>query len=159
MSDTPTSEEADSPWLTDQQQRVWRQYLNLTRLLKIRIEADLNRTGGIPEAYYLILSTLSESPTRSRRMNDLAVLLNASQSRTSHAVARLEDRGWVRRERSPEDGRGQVCCLTPLGWDIITELAPSHARTVRDALFEPLDADDLVALERAFSKILPNITS
>ena len=88
----------------------------LDRRLNERIERDLQQPAGMPHAYYLILAMLSEAPGRSLRMNQLAVVVEASQSRVSHAVARLEEQGWVRRERSPGDRRGQIAELTDAGW-------------------------------------------
>lgn len=147
----------DQPWLTDAQQHVWRQFLNLDRRLQERIERDMQQQSGMPMAYYLILAMLSEAPGRSLRMNQLAEVLEASQSRTSHAVARLEEQGWVRRERSPDDGRGQVAVLTEAGWTRIQELAPGHADTVRRTMFVGLDDTDLAELSRIFDKISTNL--
>ena len=144
---------ADSPWLSDQEQQVWRQYLNISRRLQERIERDMQRQAGMPQAYYLILAMLSEAPGHSLRMNQLADILSASQSRTSHAVARLEEQGWVRRERTPEDGRGQIALLTDAGWVRVQELAPGHADTVRCTMFDALDAADLSDLRRIYDKI------
>ncbi len=148
---------AAPPWLSDAQQRVWRQYLNLDRRLQERIERDMQQQSGMPMAYYLILAMLSEASGRSLRMNQLADILEASQSRTSHAVSRLEEQGWVRHERSPEDGRGQVAVLTDAGWSRVQQLAPGHADTVRRTMFDGLDDDDLAELSRIFDKIAVNL--
>ncbi len=148
---------ADQPWLTETQQQVWRQYLNLDRRLQERIERDMQQQSGVPMAYYLIMAMLSEAPGRSLRMNQLAVIVEASQSRTSHAVARLEEQGWVRRERSPDDGRGQVAVLTDAGWARVQQLAPGHAETVRSSMFDGLDDHDLAELSRLFDKIARNL--
>ena len=122
-----------------------------------KVERELQRDAGMPQAYYLILAMLSEAPSRSLRMNQLAEVLNASQSRTSHAVARLEEQGWVRREKTPHDGRGQLAALTESGWERLVQIAPGHAATVRAAMFEPLDADDLTALTRIYDKLVANL--
>jgi DNA-binding MarR family transcriptional regulator len=145
---------SDSPWLSDEQQVVWRQYINASRLVGDRIEREMQREAGMPQAYYLIMAMLSEAPGRQLRMNQLAEVLNASQSRTSHAVSRLEEQGWIRRLRSPDDGRGQIAALTDAGWDRLVELAPGHARTVKAAVFEPLDDEDLAAFGRVLEKIV-----
>ncbi len=148
---------ADSPWLSAEQQAIWRHYLNLSRLLQDRIEKDIQREAGIPQAYYLILAMLSEAPDRSLRMNQLAEVLRASQSRTSHAVARLEQHGWVRRERTLQDGRGQLAILTAAGWQRLIEIAPGHAATVRSVMFDPLDERDTADLARIYGKILAQL--
>ena len=71
-------------------------------------------------------------------MNQLAEVVRASQSRVSHAVARLEEAGWVRRIPAPGDRRGQIAELTDAGFDRLVEVAPSHAETVRSIMFDPL---------------------
>ena len=115
-------------WLDDQQQRTWRAWLSASELVPRVLDAQLQRDAGISHAAYVVLAMLSESPTRSRRMSDLARRANQSQSRLSHTVARLEERGWVRRERSAEDGRGHVAVLTEDGWDVVRSVAPGPRR-------------------------------
>ena len=95
------------------------------------VERDLQTAAGMPHGYYLILAMLSEAPDRSLRMNQLARVVWSSQSRVSHAVARLEETGWVHRSPSPGDRRGQIATLTDEGWERLIEVAPSHAETVR----------------------------
>ena len=70
----------DDPWLSDEQQLVWREFLRLSGQLSGRIERDLQQAAGMPHAYYLILAMLSEAPQRSLRMNQLAEVVRASQS-------------------------------------------------------------------------------
>ena len=128
----------DGTWLDDEQQRTWRAWLALAELLPRVLDAQLRRDAGISHAAYVVLAMLSEAPGRSRRMSELARLAHQSPSRLSHTVARLEERGWVRRERSGEDGRGALAVLTGAGWDVVREVAPGHVHAVREAMFEPL---------------------
>jgi DNA-binding MarR family transcriptional regulator len=128
-------------WLDDQQQRTWRAWLTVAELLPRTLDAQLQRDAGISHAAYVVLAMLSESPTRSRRMSDLARRANQSQSRLSHTVARLEDRGWVRRERAADDGRGNLAVLTEAGWEIVQQVAPGHVGAVREAVFAPLTGE------------------
>ncbi len=133
----------EDPWLSDEQQLVWREFLRLSGQLSGRIERDLQQAAGMPHAYYLILAMLSEAPRRSLRMNQLAEVVRASQSRVSHAVARLEEAGWVRRTPAPGDRRGAVAELTDAGFARLVEVAPSHAETVRSLMFDPLSPEQL----------------
>ena len=48
-------------------------------------------------------------------MSELADRCLSSRSRLSHAVSRLEERGWVRRQVCESDGRGQLAVLTDDG--------------------------------------------
>ena len=137
-------------WLTDEQQRTWRAWLTLAELLPRTLDAQLQRDAGLTHPAYVVLAMLSESPDRSRRMSDLARRANQSQSRLSHTVSRLEERGWVRRERSPEDGRGALAVLTDAGWDVVRAVAPGHVDAVREAMFAPLTDEQ----GRAFGEAL-----
>ncbi|MGV8965516.1 MAG: MarR family winged helix-turn-helix transcriptional regulator [Cellulomonas sp.] len=132
-----------TPWLTDEQQVAWRALITMTATLHAVLDRQLQTTSGMPHAYYLILAMLSEAQDRALRMSELSGLLNASASRTSHAVSRLEEAGWVRRERHPTDGRGNLAVLTDAGWDVLVAAAPMHAETVRAAVFDPLTPEQV----------------
>jgi len=88
-------------WLDEDEQRTWRAFIEATGLLMDQLDRELQRDAGMPHAYYEILVRLSEQPDRSLRMSELAERSQSSRSRVSHAVARLEEAGWVRRESVP----------------------------------------------------------
>jgi DNA-binding MarR family transcriptional regulator len=144
-------------WLDDDQQRTWRAWLTVSELLPRTLDAQLQRDAGLSHAAYVVLAMLSESPGRSRRMSDLARRANQSQSRLSHTVARLEDRGWVRRERSADDGRGSLAVLTDAGWDVVRSVAPGHVDAVREAMFDPLTAEQTQALGEILQAIVERL--
>ncbi|MGY1615736.1 MarR family winged helix-turn-helix transcriptional regulator [Geodermatophilus sp. SYSU D00691] len=144
-------------WLDDEQQRTWRAWLTVSELLPRVLDAQLQRDAGLTHAAYVVLAMLSEAPGRSRRMSDLARRANQSQSRLSHTVARLEERGWVRRERSAEDGRGNVAVLTESGWDVVRSVAPGHVDAVRTAFFDPLTPDQTKALREVLDTVLERL--
>ena len=144
-------------WLDEQQQRTWRSWLAVTELLPRTLDAQLQRDAGLTHAAYVVLAMLSEAPDRSRRMSDLARTANQSQSRLSHTVARLEERGWVRRVRATEDRRGNVAVLTDAGWDIVTRVAPGHVHAVHEAVFAALTPAQVVALGDALGAILERL--
>jgi DNA-binding MarR family transcriptional regulator len=144
-------------WLDDDQQRAWRAWLSVSELLPRALDAQLQRDAGLGHAAYVVLAMLSEAPGRSRRMSDLARRSNQSQSRLSHTVARLEERGWVRRERASDDGRGNLAVLTDAGWEVVRTLAPGHVDAVRDALFEPLTAEQTRVLGDALQAVLERL--
>ena len=144
-------------WLDDEQQRTWRAWLTVAELLPRALDAQLQRDAGISHAAYVVLAMLSESPGRSRRMSDLALRSNQSQSRLSHTVTRLEERGWVRRERSAEDGRGNLAVLTDAGWDVVRSVAPGHVDAVRKAMFDPLGPEQARAFGGALEAIMERL--
>lgn len=134
---------SETRWLDADEQRTWRAYLGAHRLLLDAIDAQLRRDSGMPHAYYEILVRLSEAPQRALRMAELADATRVSASRLSHAIARLEERGWVCREDCPTDRRGQVAVLTGEGFTALSEAAPGHVESVRRALFDALDAEQI----------------
>ena len=140
-------------WLDDEQQRTWRAWLTVSELVPRALDAQLQRDAGLSHAAYVVLAMLSESPTRSRRMSDLARRANQSQSRLSHTVARLEERGWVRRERASDDGRGNLAVLTDAGWDVVVAVAPGHVDAVRESVFGPLTGEQTRVLGEALEAI------
>jgi DNA-binding MarR family transcriptional regulator len=131
----------ETRWLNAEQQHIWRAYLNSHRLLLDAIDAQLRRDSGMPHAYYEILVRLSEADGRSLRMAELADATRVSASRLSHAIARLEERGWVRREECATDRRGQVAVLTDEGFTALEAAAPGHVETVRGVIFDTLDEE------------------
>jgi DNA-binding MarR family transcriptional regulator len=148
---------AEQEWLDEKQQRTWRAWLAVTELLPRTLDAQLQRDAGITHAAYVVLAMLSEAPDRSRRMSDLARQANQSQSRLSHTVARLEERGWVRRERATEDRRGNFAVLTDAGWDVVQRVAPGHVAAVREALFAALTPAQTEALDDALRTVLQRL--
>jgi len=140
-------------WLTKDQQRAWRAYVEAVRLLTESLDAQLQADADMPHAYYEILVRLSESPDRRLRMAELATGTQSSRSRVSHAVARLEERGWVRREPCPSDRRGQLAVLTDTGYAALAAAAPGHVARVRATVIDALSPDQLHALADASTAI------
>ncbi len=131
---------AATRWLDEREQRAWRAFLQAATRVDDVLERQLQQEAGMPHAYYQVLAMLSEAPDRTLRMSELAGLTTSSASRLSHAVARLEEKGWVRREKHPTDRRGALAVLTDDGWAAVVAAAPGHVAAVRAAVFDRLDA-------------------
>ncbi|MFJ1974488.1 MarR family winged helix-turn-helix transcriptional regulator [Streptomyces sp. NPDC087903] len=141
------STSAEEPrWLTDEEQRVWRSYIDVSTLLEDHLDRQLQRDAGMPHIYYGLLVKLAESPDLRLRMTELAMMAKITRSRLSHAVARLERNGWVRREDCPSDKRGQFAVLTDEGADVLRRTAPGHVTAVRQAVFERLTPEQQKSL-------------
>ncbi|MEV8068319.1 MarR family transcriptional regulator [Streptomyces sp. NPDC085995] len=143
----PTTAPAGSHrWLTADEQHVWRAYLHATTLLEDHLDRQLQRDAGMPHIYYGLLVKLAEAPRRRLRMTELARDAKITRSRLSHAVARLEKNGWVRREDCPSDKRGQFAVLTDEGREVLGRTAPGHVAAVRQALFDRLSPEQQKSL-------------
>jgi DNA-binding MarR family transcriptional regulator len=145
-------------WLTADQQRDWRSFYYSTLRLLEAMDRDLMQEFGIPLGYYEVFVRLSEAPDRSMRMSELATATRSSRSRLSHAVARLEEKGWVERVDCATDRRGQVAHLTDAGMDLLARAAPSHVRSVRNLLVDALTAQQMSELGEIGRTIYLNVT-
>lgn len=145
-------------WLDPDEQRTWRAFLAATRGLMETLDRELQRDAGMPHAYYEILVRLSEAPERRLRMSELADVTGSSRNRLSHAVARLEDAGWVRREDCPTDRRGQIAHLTDAGFATLAAAAPGHVEGVRRHLFDALTPAQVTQLRRISETLVDHLT-
>ena len=146
-------------WLSAGEQHTWRNAIEAWQWVLAAVDAQLQRDSGMPLAYYEILVRLSEAPDRSLRMTQLAEASSSSKSRVSHAVARLEERGWVRRMDCPTDRRGQIAVLTDQGFAALSAAAPGHVEQVRQVLFDALDEERLRQLDGISAAILAKAAS
>ncbi|MBM7784925.1 MarR family winged helix-turn-helix transcriptional regulator [Tenggerimyces flavus] len=146
-------------WLDDSEQQTWRAFIFAQRMLFEQLDRELQRDAGMPHAYYILLAVLSEQPGRRLRMSELAEILGSSRSRTSHAVARLEEWGWIERVADPSDGRGQVAQLTPKGYAAVDAAAPGHVEGVRKHLFDQLTPTQVRQLRRISESIVAHLNS
>jgi DNA-binding MarR family transcriptional regulator len=156
-SGSPEPSAAGTRWLDTEEQRAWRAYLYSTQLLSDRLDRELTHATGISHAYYEILVALSETPGRSMRMSELADRCLSSRSRLSHAVSRLEERGWVRRQVCPEDGRGQLAVLTDEGFSALEAAAHVHVEGVRTHLFDQLTPEQITSIREVGETLLRHL--
>lgn len=140
-------------WLNTEEQHTWRALLAMMSTLREQMDRQLQQEAGVPHAYYEILVHLSEAPERMLRMSELADRAQSSRSRLSHAVARLEQKGWVRRVACPSDKRGLHAVLTDEGFAALAAAAPGHVGTVRRVVFDPLTSEQVAEL-RAISEAI-----
>ncbi|MBQ0897662.1 MarR family transcriptional regulator [Micromonospora purpureochromogenes] len=150
--------DAMTRWLDPDEQRTWRAFLTASRALMDTLDRELQRDAGMPHAYYEILVRLSEAPRRQLRMSELADLTGSSRSRLSHAAARLEAAGWLRREDCPTDRRGQVAVLTDDGFAVLAAAAPGHVEGVRRHLFDALSPAQVDQLRRISETLVAHLT-
>ncbi|MGA9870151.1 MAG: MarR family transcriptional regulator [Rhodococcus sp. (in: high G+C Gram-positive bacteria)] len=151
-----SAERSEPRWLTDDQQAAWRSLVAIVTRLPAALDTQLQRDASLTHFDYFVLSGLSEVPDRRIQLRDLANYANASLSRLSHVVTKLEKAGWVRRESIP-GSRGSYAVLTDAGMAKVMEAAPSHVKTVQALVFEGLDDDRVRQLEALSSVMLAQL--
>ena len=144
----------ETPWLTTEQQKIWRSFLGGSTVLLDRLDRDLRSTHGLSMPEYEILVRLSEAPGRAIRMAELAAAVSHSRSRVTHTIARLEREGRVTRGQCSEDGRGVSAVLTDSGLELLEAAAHTHVQGVHNYLIENSDPDDLAALGRIMQTVV-----
>ena len=125
-------------WLDTEERQAWVTLASALVRLPAALDAQLRRDAGISHFEYQVLALLSEAPRRTLRMSALAMQAEGSLPRLSQVVARLEQRGWVRRTPDPADGRYTLAILTDQGRAKVTQAAPGHVQEVRRLVFDPL---------------------
>src|SRR5215510_3104084 len=96
---------AEPRWLDPEQQQIWYSFAYALVRLPAALDAQMQRDAGVSQFEYMVLSALSMAPERTLRMSRLAEYTASTLSRLSNVVGKLEQRGWVRRDPDPADGR------------------------------------------------------
>jgi DNA-binding MarR family transcriptional regulator len=148
MAERPARSAPESTrWLTETEQNAWIGIALLLVELPSALDAQLQRDSGINLFEYFVLSRLSMTePDRSCRMSELRSLVGGSLSRLSNVVKRLEQRGLLRREPDPADGRYTMAILTDAGMDMVVAAAPGHVDAVRELVIDSLTPEQMKAL-------------
>jgi DNA-binding MarR family transcriptional regulator len=104
----------------------------LTRLLIKQVRIEISRTEGG------VLNTLSDAP---RRITELAELEGLAQPTMTLLVQKLEQRGWVTRERGPDDGRVVLVSLTEAGRAALEDFRARFGGVLRVQMDEMSDEE------------------
>jgi DNA-binding MarR family transcriptional regulator len=144
-------------WLTAEQLAAWKKLVAVVALAPGVLDAQLQRDADLTHFEYFTLAMLSEAQDRTLRMTALASRTNATLSRLSHVVSRLEDRGYVRRAPCPSDRRATNATLTEDGWSKVVATAPGHVDTVRSRVLDALDERDVADLDRVMTRVLSRL--
>lgn len=141
-----TAPKHEPRWLSADELRSWIRFTAVLELLPGVLDSQLQRDAGLTHFDYFVLAMLSEAPDRTLRMSGLAARTNATLSRLSHVVSRLEDRGFVERHPSRDDRRATDASMTETGWRKLVATAPSHVETVRTHVIDALSAEQVESL-------------
>jgi len=145
---------AQTRWLSADEQSAWRMFLAACQAVFGAVDAQLQRDCAMPHGYYEILVRLSEAPGHAQRMSELAEASTSSKSRLSHAVARLEERGWITRVSCPTDRRGQIAQLTEDGFAALAAAAPGHVEQVRRSMIDLLSPEQIGQLRQISAALI-----
>jgi DNA-binding MarR family transcriptional regulator len=148
----------DPRWLNDDESRAWRGYRRMRALLDAQVARDLASDSCLSDPDYEVLSNLSETEGHRWRLNKLATRMLWSPSRLSHHIARMEQRGLVRREECASDARGAFVVLTEGGLRAIEAAAPAHVESVRRNFIDLLTHEQIRALDEISSMVVAHLS-
>lgn len=147
----------DTRWLDDDELAAWVRLVAVVELLPGVLDSQLRQDSGLAHFEYFALAMLSEAPERTLRMTSLAQRTNATLSRLSHVVRRLEERGLVERSPCPEDRRATNARLTDTGWKVIQAAAPGHVENVRRHVIDALTPEQVRQLHDIAGALLERL--
>lgn len=131
---------------------AWRGLLRLRETVTRAIDAQLRAHHRLSLDDYGILITLVGQPDQRQRMSQLGEQRLLTPSGITRAVARLEQRGLLRRNQDPADGRAYFATLTPKGVRQLRAAQRTHHAIVRELYLSRLDAGEVAQLGALFEK-------
>jgi DNA-binding MarR family transcriptional regulator len=150
---------AQARWLDDREARAWRSL----QLMQLRLSGELARQladeSGLSYQDYLVLVALTDQTDGRLRSFELSQILGWEKSRLSHHVARMSERGLVRKEPCDTDRRGAFVAVTRKGRKEIEAAAPGHVATVRALFVDRLTPKQLDAIADAAEAVLAGLAA
>lgn len=90
--------------------------------------------AGLSLPQFNVLMVLAASPDARSPIFELNAKLVSTPPNTSWLSDRMQERGFIRKSKSPDDGRVVVLTLTEKGWRALAEAAPLVFDTERELL-------------------------
>ena len=146
-------------WLTEEELAAWFPLAGVMLKLNPALDSQLQRDSDMTHFDYLCLAMLSEKSDWTMTMSALAARTNASLSRLSHVISKLEKRGWVSRCRSDVSRRVTMVTMSEEGYAVLVAAAPGHVETVKSLIYDGLEPEDVENLRKLMSHILGRIES
>ncbi|HEY8456765.1 MAG TPA: MarR family transcriptional regulator [Actinopolymorphaceae bacterium] len=137
---------SESRLLGEREARAWCTYNKMREHLAAVLNQRLQRDSGLSEADYVILAALAEAPEGRLRALELRCQIGWEKSRLSHQVARMQQRGLVRKHLCPTDARSAEIEITPEGRAAIEAAAPTHIAAAREYFLDLLSPEQLDVL-------------
>jgi DNA-binding MarR family transcriptional regulator len=141
-------------WLDEREERAWR----ALQFMQMRLEGELARQlaaeSGLSYSDYVVLVALTDQPGGRMRLFELARDLGWEKSRVSHHIARMTQRGLVKKETCDSDRRGAFVVITRQGRKEIDAAAPGHVDAVRRLFIDRLTPRQLDTIGSAAQTVL-----
>ena len=131
---------------------AWRVFFECALALPDILDAELMAAVSLPFRWYDVLVQL-EDEEHGMPMNGLASSILASKSGLTRVIDKMEQAGFVRRERPAGDRRVVLVIVTPEGLAALHAARRIHRDGIRRHFTEYLSAAELTALARTLEKV------
>lgn len=133
---------------------VWPLFVTAHAALVERMEAELS-AADLPElAWYDVLWAIERAPDQKLRLHELAHELVFSRSNLTRLVDRIEEAGFVKRERAADDRRGYYAVITPAGLALRKKMWPVYAKAIETCFDRHLTQAENGVLRSVLRRVL-----
>ena len=133
---------------------AWALLLNVHARLVRAMDDAVTRADLLPLEWYDVLFALYHADGRRLRLSELAERIVFSRSGLTRLVDRIEERGYLRRERSSEDRRGTFAVLTDAGREAMRKSWPVYKREIESRFADHLTTPQAAAIRDGLLKVL-----
>ena len=148
----------DVPMLDHAEMRSWQNFLEAALRMSALLNRSLVESHNLTLVDVRLLDMLNKSPAGSARMGDLADGLMSLPSRVTRQIRRLEGHGLVRRQASPDDGRGVVATITDQGRLAVNRAMMTYGLSVKTHFLGQLSRPQVAALGENCRRINTGLT-
>ena len=141
-------------WLDEREACAWRNLQIMQMRLNAELSHQLATESNLSYQDYMVLVALTAQSDGRMRLNQLGCGLGWEKSRLSHHVARMAERGLVRKESCRSDRRGAHVVATSKGRKAIEAAAPGHVAAVRRLFIDKLTPEQLDVLADAAEAVI-----
>ena len=117
------------------------------------IEDALNASGHPPLNHYDVLFELEKAGENGLRQYELEAALLLKQYSVSRLVERIEKGGYLRREKSLEDGRGKRLVITDLGRQLRGEMWQTYGPQIESLFGQKMSEGQHIDLARMLRQL------
>lgn len=132
---------------------AWRVFLGMSRDWFIVMERALGQSTDASVADLELLEPLLDAGESGLRAKDLAAAAEWQDSRVSHQLRRMEQRGLVARARDRDDARGTMVRLTEAGIRCAERARATRRQVMRQIILDVLEPEQLTALVDSAARI------
>jgi DNA-binding MarR family transcriptional regulator len=119
--------------------------------IAVAVFAEHLAAFDVTPVQFAILNALMDAPGTDQV--SLAARVAFDAATFGSVIGRLETKGWVRREASPQDRRRKLLWLTPKGKKAVIEMAPLVTQA-QALILQPLQAQEQQQLVALLAKLV-----